>query len=379
MDPRIEEAVEEILKRGRRRGFVTVAEVQQELEDAEVSGSAFEHVMETVGRSGVKVVEDGADRYELPADQAMVLLEDSVTMYLNEIGRYSLLTTQQEVELAMAMEAGRKAESRLAALEAGEAHSVKERMLLTRTVRKGEEAAQRLIESNLRLVVAVVKRYLGNGMPLLDLIQEGNLGLIEAVERFDYRKGFKFSTYGTWWIRQKVTRALADKGRTIRVPSHMVETIYQLTSARRRLFQELGRDPTTEEVALEIDLSPARVVEISKLSQDPVSLETPVGEKDGSTLGDFVPDRRAEVEVEAASLNLLQEYVAMVLNGLTERERRLILLRFGLGDGQPYSLDELSGHFGVTKERIRQLEMRALVKLRNHSDRRRLEGYIREA
>ena len=378
MDPRVEKAVDGLLARGRRRGFLTTAEVQQELEEAKASGPAFEHAVEAARREGIDVMEGGADRYEPDPRRTMVLLEDSVTMYLNEIGRYPLLTPRQEVDLAVAAESGRKAAARLAELEAGEAHSVKERMTLARAVRRGEEAARRLVESNLRLVVSVVKRYAGNGLPLLDLIQEGNIGLMEAVEKFDHRKGFRFATYGGWWIRQKVARAVADKGRAIRVPTHMVETIYQLNSARRHLHQELGRDPTAEEVALEMDLPPARVVEITKLAQDPVSLDVPVGEEKESTLGDFVPDRGADA-ADKASLRLLQEYVALVLDGLTERERRLVLLRFGLEGGRAFSLDELSRHFGLTKERIRQMERRALVKLRNHGDRRRLEGYLREA
>ena len=372
------EAVDSLLARGRRRGFLTTAEMQQELEDAEAGGPAFEQAVNAARREGIEVVEGGADRYEPSTGRAKVLLEDSVTMYMNEIGRYPLLTPRQEVDLAVAAEAGRKAAARLAELEGGEEHSVKERLALTRAVRRGEEASRRMVQSNLRLVVSVVKRYLGYGLPFLDLIQEGNIGLMEAVERFDHRKGFRFATYGSWWIRQKVSRALADKGRAIRVPSHLVESIHKLNRERRRLHQELGRDPTAEEVALEMELPPARVVELIKLAQDPVSLDVPVGEEKDSTLGDFVPDRRAGAGEEAA-LQLLQEYVALVLDGLTERERDLVLLRFGLGGGRAFSLDELSKHFGLTKERIRQIERRALVKLRSHGDRRRLEGYLWEA
>ena len=380
MNPRVEAAIDELLTRAGRRGFVTMAEFQQELEEAEAPGSAFDEALEVARKQGLTVREDGDDFLDsLPVDEGVTALSDPVSMYLRQIGRVPLLTAQQEVELAMAVEAGRLAEAKLARSGSRPgSRSSDEVARLTRAVRTGERAEKRLTEANLRLVVSIAKRYVGNGMPLLDLIQEGNLGLMKGVEKFDYRKGFRFSTYATWWIRQAVSRALADQSRTIRVPVHLVETIYNLSKVQRRLFQELGREPTIEEIAHEIDLTPGRVLELSRISQGTVSLETPVSDKGETTLGDFVPDRAADVAVEEAAFKLLQEYVALALEGLGERERQIILMRFGLEDGRARTLGELSAHFSVTRERIRQLETRALYKLRRNSESRRLESYLRD-
>ncbi|NIA24542.1 MAG: RNA polymerase sigma factor RpoD [Gammaproteobacteria bacterium] len=301
-------------------------------------------------------------------------VSDPVRMYLREIGRVALLTPQQEVELAMLLEAGRRAAEQLESESLS--LSTEDRAILERDRRRGDSAQQRLVEANLRLVVSIAKRYVGRGMPLLDLIQEGNLGLMRAVEKFDYRKGFKFSTYATWWIRQSVTRALADQGRTIRVPVHMVETINKLAYAQRRLLQELGREPTIAEIAAELEVDPDRVSELRRIAQDPVSLETPLGEEDDSTLGDFVQDPEADVPVEAAAFKLLQEYVAHALEELNERERQVIVMRFGLEDGRVRTLEEVGKHFSVTRERIRQLETKALAKLRHPARSKRLEGFL---
>ncbi len=380
MDPRVDLAIDELLTRGRRRGFVTMAEFQQELVEADAPGAAFDHAIEVARSRGLTIREDGIDDLHAPiGDGSMPGLSDPVTMYLCQIGRVALLTSQQEVELAMAVEAGLRAGARLSAQGGGLPElSEKETFRLTRAVGEGERAGKRLVEANLRLVVSIAKRYVGNGMPLLDLIQEGNLGLMKSVEKFDYRKGYRFSTYATWWIRQSVSRALADQSRTIRVPAHLGETIYQLSAAQLRLFQQLGREPTIEEVAGEIDLTRSRALEISRISQGILSLEAPVSEGGDQTLGDFVPDRGAEVAVEQAAFQLLQEYVALALEGLTERERQIILMRFGLKDGRVCTLSELGDHFGVTRERIRQLEVRALHKLRGNRESRRLESFLRD-
>jgi RNA polymerase primary sigma factor len=298
-------------------------------------------------------------------------------MYLQEIGRVPLLDTQQEVELSMHMEAGRRAAEKLS--EAGEDLAPEERIILERTRRQGDAAQRRLVEANLRLVVSIAKKYVGRGMPLLDLVQEGNLGLMRAVEKFDYRKGFKFSTYASWWIRQAVTRALADQGRTIRVPVHMVETINKLAAVQRNLSQELGREPSIEEVASDLELEPSKVTELRRIAMDPLSLETPLGEEDDSTLGDFVEDTEAEAPVTAASFKLLQEYLRIVLEELNERERQVLVMRFGLADGKIHTLEEVGRHFKVTRERIRQLETKALAKLRQPSRARKLEGYLGDA
>ena len=312
-------------------------------------------------------------------DEERISLSDPVRMYLQEIGRYRLLTTQEEVELAMRVEAGNRAREQLADPEAGNDDlSLEDRAILDREVRQGARAQKQLVESNLRLVVSIAKKYVGRGMALLDLIQEGNLGLMRAVEKFDYRKGFKFSTYATWWIRQAVTRSLADQARTIRVPVHMVETINKLAQIQRTLLQELGREPTIEEIAFELEVAPDRVTELRQIAQDPVSLETPLGEEEDSTLGDFVEDTEAVVPVEAAAFKLLQEYMGRALEDLNERERTVLVMRYGLDEGAPRTLEEVGGHFEVTRERIRQLETKALAKLRHPARSKRLEGFLDE-
>jgi RNA polymerase primary sigma factor len=291
-------------------------------------------------------------------------LDDPVRMYLREIGRVPLLSAEEEVRLARRMERGRIEQLK----PAGDRDY--------RFVEDGEEAQRRLTEANLRLVVSVAKKYIGRGMSLLDLIQEGNIGLIRAVEKFDYTKGYKFSTYATWWIRQAITRAIADQARTIRIPVHMVETINRLIRISRRLLQELGREPTSEEIAEQMEISPEKVREIIKVSQEPVSLETPIGEEDDSHLGDFIEDHTALAPADAASHQLLKEQVEDVLDSLTERERKVLQLRFGLDDGRSRTLEEVGKEFHVTRERIRQIEAKALRKLRHPSRSRKLKDYL---
>ncbi len=307
----------------------------------------------------------------------VMLTGDPVRMYLKEIGKVDLLTASEEVDLAMKIEAGLEATEKLEASEAGELELTRSEMRrLTRIENVGLEAKQALISANLRLVVSIAKRYVGRGMLFLDLIQEGNLGLIRAVEKFDYQKGFKFSTYATWWIRQAITRAIADQARTIRIPVHMVETINKLVRVQRQLLQDLGRDPTPEEIGAEMDMSADRVREIQKISQEPVSLETPIGEEEDSQLGDFIEDSQAIVPPDAASFSMLQEQLTQVLDSLADRERKVIELRFGLVDGHPRTLEEVGREFGVTRERIRQIESKTLAKLRHPSRSSKLKDYI---
>ena len=306
-----------------------------------------------------------------------MLTGDPVRMYLKEIGKVDLLTASEEVDLAMKIEAGLEATEKLEAAEAGELELTRTEMRrLTRIENVGLEAKQALISANLRLVVSIAKRYVGRGMLFLDLIQEGNLGLIRAVEKFDYQKGFKFSTYATWWIRQAITRAIADQARTIRIPVHMVETINKLVRVQRQLLQDLGRDPTPEEIGAEMDMSADRVREIQKISQEPVSLETPIGEEEDSQLGDFIEDSQAIVPPDAASFSMLQEQLTQVLDSLADRERKVIELRFGLVDGHPRTLEEVGREFGVTRERIRQIESKTLAKLRHPSRSSKLKDYL---
>ena len=299
-------------------------------------------------------MEDDGDEEELNVDDLEasvpegIGLGDPVRMYLKEIGKVPLLSSEEEIELAKRMELG------------------------------DEEAKKKLAEANLRLVVSIAKRYVGRGMQFLDLIQEGNLGLIKAVEKFDYRKGYKFSTYATWWIRQAITRAIADQARTIRIPVHMVETINRLVRTQRQLMQTLGREPSPEEIAKAMELPVDRVREIMKISQDPVSLETPVGEEDDSHLGDFIQDDQVEIPADAATFTLLHEQLMEVLDTLTEREQKVLRLRFGLDDGRPRTLEEVGREFNVTRERIRQIEAKALRKLRHPSRSKKLKDYLDE-
>ncbi|WP_308000991.1 RNA polymerase sigma factor RpoD [uncultured Parolsenella sp.] len=313
-------------------------------------------------------------------DAATVMLTgDPVRMYLKEIGKVDLLTAAEEVHLAMKIEAGTDAAEKLEAHERGELELSRVQLRrLNRIEQVGLEAKQALISANLRLVVSIAKRYVGRGMLFLDLIQEGNLGLIRAVEKFDYTKGFKFSTYATWWIRQAITRAIADQARTIRIPVHMVETINKLVRVQRQLLQDLGRDPTPEEIGEEMGMSAERVREIQKISQEPVSLETPIGEEEDSQLGDFIEDAQAVAPPEAASDSMLREQLDQVLDGLADRERKVIKLRFGLEDGHPRTLEEVGREFGVTRERIRQIESKTLAKLRHPSRSGKLKDYMEE-
>ncbi|CCX89003.1 rNA polymerase sigma factor [Clostridium sp. CAG:590] len=301
-------------------------------------------------------------------------IEDPVRMYLKEIGKVPLLSAEEEIELAQKMEAGEMAKSQLE--EAGDDLDDEAKKELQKLVAQGDYAKKKLAEANLRLVVSIAKRYVGRGMLFLDLIQEGNLGLIKAVEKFDYRKGYKFSTYATWWIRQAITRAIADQARTIRIPVHMVETINKLIRVSRQLLQELGREPTPEEIAEEMDIPVERVREILKISQEPVSLETPIGEEEDSHLGDFIQDENVPVPADAAAFTLLKEQLVEVLSTLTEREQKVLRLRFGLDDGRARTLEEVGKVFNVTRERIRQIEAKALRKLRHPSRSRKLRDYL---
>ncbi len=314
------------------------------------------------------------------SDSSTVMLTgDPVRMYLKEIGKVDLLTASEEVNLAMKIEAGTEAAEKLEAAENGEIELTRaEQRRLMRVESVGLDAKQQLISANLRLVVSIAKRYVGRGMLFLDLIQEGNLGLIRAVEKFDYTKGFKFSTYATWWIRQAITRAIADQARTIRIPVHMVETINKLIRVQRQLLQDLGRDPTPEEIGAEMGMSPDRVREIQKISQEPVSLETPIGEEEDSQLGDFIEDSSAVAPPEAASDSMLREQLEQVLDSLADRERKVIKFRFGLEDGHPRTLEEVGREFGVTRERIRQIESKTLAKLRHPSRSGRLKDYMED-
>ena len=313
-----------------------------------------------------------------------VSIEDPVRMYLKEIGKVPLLSAEEEIELAKNMEAGAVAKEKIAILKSREENATEEELAeikeeiknLQKDLDAGDEAKKRLAEANLRLVVSIAKRYVGRGMLFLDLIQDGNLGLINAVEKFDYRKGYKFSTYATWWIRQAITRAIADQARTIRIPVHMVETINKLIRVSRQLLQELGREPSPEEIAAEMNMPVERVREILKISQEPVSLETPIGEEEDSHLGDFIQDDNVPVPADAAAFTLLKEQLEEVLGTLTEREQKVLTLRFGLEDGRARTLEEVGKEFNVTRERIRQIEAKALRKLRHPSRSRKLKDYL---
>ena len=364
------ESVQALIQKGKKKGTLTYSEIMDALQGVELSADQIDEVYQQLGRMGIDVVpEPGEVELDLKKDKDEELVEDvdedideeaevdlsvpegvgiddPVRMYLKEIGRVPLLSAEEEILLAQRMELGE------------------------------EEAKRRLAEANLRLVVSIAKRYVGRGMLFLDLIQEGNLGLIKAVEKFDYTKGYKFSTYATWWIRQAITRAIADQARTIRIPVHMVETINKLIRVSRQLLQELGREPAPEEIAEVMDIPVERVREIMKIAQEPVSLETPIGEEEDSHLGDFIPDDDAPAPAEAASFILLKEQLEEVLETLTPREEKVLRLRFGLDDGRTRTLEEVGQEFGVTRERIRQIEAKALRKLRHPSRSKKLKDYL---
>jgi RNA polymerase primary sigma factor len=374
-----------LVERGREAGFVTSDDVTAAMVDAELPAERLDEVLTMVGAAGLEVIEavddsEGAEeREEALRREAEELAartsstSDPVRMYLKEIGRVPLLTAEQEVDLATRIEAGLFAAEKLASGEPLDEDTVRD---LRWIEADGVRAKRGLVEANLRLVVSIAKRYVGRGMLFLDLIQEGNLGLIRAVEKFDYTKGYKFSTYATWWIRQAITRAIADQARTIRIPVHMVETINKLVRTSRTLLQQLGREPTPEEIGAEMDLSPEKVREIQKLSQEPVSLDTPIGEEDDSHLGDFIEDSDAVVPLDAASFLLMQEQLTLVLGSLSERETKVIEMRFGLLDGRARTLEEVGQEFGVTRERIRQIESKTLSKLRHPSRSQKLRDYL---
>ena len=359
----------------RVRGLITVArkkknileyqEVNDYFADMKLNEEQFDRLLELLEQSGVDVLRITSEEDDIPDEEILlseedevdmenidlsvpdgISIEDPVRMYLKEIGKVPLLSAEEEIELAQRMEDG------------------------------DEDAKKRLAEANLRLVVSIAKRYVGRGMLFLDLIQEGNLGLIKAVEKFDYRKGYKFSTYATWWIRQAITRAIADQARTIRIPVHMVETINKLIRVSRQLLQELGREPTPEEIAEEMNMPVERVREILKISQEPVSLETPIGEEEDSHLGDFIQDDNVPVPADAAAFSLLKEQLNEVLGTLTEREQKVLRLRFGLDDGRARTLEEVGKEFNVTRERIRQIEAKALRKLRNPVRSKRIRDFL---
>jgi RNA polymerase primary sigma factor len=365
----LEEMIKRLIERGKKRKSVTWDEVNAIFEntDEESNSEKMDDVLAELETLGIAVVDEQTkeEKREAEGDDALpagLSLDDPVRMYLKEIGRVPLLSMEDEKTLAMA-------------IEAGEMEAAKNGAADSRVIQEGEQAKRQLTEANLRLVVSIAKKYVGRGMLFLDLIQEGNLGLIRAVEKFDYRKGYKFSTYATWWIRQAITRALADQARTIRIPVHMVETINRLIKISRQLLQELGRDPSVEEIANEMGLTPEKVREVIKISQEPISLETPIGEEEDSHLGDFIEDQEAVAPAEAASVMLLKEKMADVLRNLTDRERKVLVLRFGLEDGHQRTLEEVGQEFGVTRERIRQIEAKALRKLRHPSRGKALKDY----
>jgi RNA polymerase primary sigma factor len=380
--------VRDLVAKGKERGFLTNEEVIEALAPVDVSAEQMDNILQHLQDENIEVVEmvDELDAEEFARearsarDEELALkapTNDPVRMYLKEIGKVPLLTAEQEVILAKAIDEGEAATAEIdKATDNGRKLTAARLRELQRIERHGQLAKRKLIEANLRLVVSIAKRYVGRGMLFLDLIQEGNLGLIRAVEKFDYNKGFKFSTYATWWIRQAITRAIADQARTIRIPVHMVETINKLIRIQRQLLQDLGREPTPEEIGREMEFSPEKVREILKVSQEPVSLETPIGEEEDSHLGDFIEDSDAVVPVDAASFILLQEQLDSVLHTLSEREKKVIQLRFGLTDGHPRTLEEVGREFGVTRERIRQIESKTLSKLRHPSRSQKLRDYL---
>ncbi|MCW2606036.1 MAG: polymerase, sigma 70 subunit, RpoD subfamily [Frankiales bacterium] len=354
----LQAALATLLERARVEGSVSAEDVGAALVAAEVPPEELDAALTALGAAGVEVREDEPDE-AAPVEHEAGPSSDPVRLYLREIGRVPLLTAEQEVDVAKRIEAGL-----FAAERADTCTDPVLRAELLLLAADGVRAKAGLVEANLRLVVSIAKRYVGRGMPFLDLVQEGNLGLIRAVEKFDYARGFKFSTYATWWIRQAVTRALADQGRTIRIPVHLVETINKLVRVQRTLLQTLGRNPTPEEIGAEMDLPPAKVLDLQKIAQEPVSLETPIGTEDDAHLGDMIEDSDAVVPGEAVTFLLLQEQIARVLHGLSPREQEVLALRYGLRDGKTHTLEEVGRAFGVTRERIRQIESKTLAKLR---------------
>ncbi len=372
--------VTELVSRARENGTVALADLNAAFDRCELVPEVIDDVMRMLAEDGVEIVDSGPEdadeprRGEDPARLRRSGTSDLVRIYLREIGKVPLLTAHDEVELAKAIEAGLFAREMqhgsCAMVGAGPSGAE-----LAVIADQGDRARQRLIEANLRLVVSIAKRYIGRGMVFLDLIQEGNLGLIRAVEKFDYAKGYKFSTYATWWIRQAITRAIADQARTIRIPVHMVETINKMARVQRQLHQDLGREPTPAEVAEEMGIPADRVAEIQRIAQEPVSLQAPIGEED-SDLGDFIEDTDAVVPMEAAAFIMLQDQLTEILDTLSGREQKIIQLRFGLTDGHPRTLEEVGREFGVTRERIRQIESKTLAKLRHPSRAQLLRGYL---
>ncbi|WP_376778025.1 RNA polymerase sigma factor RpoD [Inconstantimicrobium mannanitabidum] len=343
--------VKRLIDKGKKSGTLTYKEIMSELEEIDINPEHIEKIYEVLESLGIEIIGDIAANEEVQEELDIsipegIAIDDPVRMYLKEIGKVPLLSSEEEIVLAEKIEEGDQA------------------------------AKKKLAEANLRLVVSIAKRYVGRGMMFLDLIQEGNLGLIKAVEKFDYRKGFKFSTYATWWIRQAITRAIADQARTIRIPVHMVETINKLIRVQRQLIQELGRDPLPEELSKHLDMPVEKVREILKIAQEPVSLETPIGEEEDSHLGDFIPDDDALAPAEAAAFTMLKEQLINVLDTLTPREEKVLRLRFGLDDGRARTLEEVGKEFNVTRERIRQIEAKALRKLRHPSRSKKLKDYL---
>jgi len=396
------EKLVELIERGKKKGKLSAGELMDVLENLDLETEQMDRIYDTLENLGIDTVGEDylpelpdevppvEELEEMPEEEIVdpntlvdsFSIDDPVRMYLKEIGKVNLLTPDEEIELAQDMGSGDAAKAQLAELaelrQAGEEVVItpEDEKELKRLAKRGEAAKQRLAEANLRLVVSIAKRYVGRGMLFLDLIQEGNLGLIKAVEKFDYTKGYKFSTYATWWIRQAITRAIADQARTIRIPVHMVETINKVIRVNRQLLQELGHDPTPEETAAEMNMPVDKVREILKIAQEPVSLETPIGEEEDSHLGDFIPDEDASEPSEAASFTLLKEQLVDVLGTLTPREEKVLKLRFGIEDGRTRTLEEVGKEFNVTRERIRQIEAKALRKLRHPSRSKKLKDFL---
>ena len=381
-------AVRELVETGKRNGNkLTAREINDAIEEKGIDLEDVDKLYELLERNGIEIVdepdpdadsftltEDSVDQFESALSAEGVAIDDPVKVYLKEIGRVPLLTSEEEIQLAKDILLGSEAAASLK--EGGDSLDADTAAELKKAVAAGDKAKRRLSEANLRLVVSIAKRYVGRGMQFLDLIQEGNLGLIKAVDKFDHTKGFKFSTYATWWIRQAITRAIADQARTIRIPVHMVETINKVKKVSSQLLHENGHEPTADEIAQELDMPVDKVREIMRVAQEPVSLETPIGEEEDSHLGDFIPDEDAPVPAEAASHTLLKEQLGSVLKTLTPREAKVLSLRFGLDDGRPRTLEEVGKEFNVTRERIRQIEAKALRKLRHPSRSKKLRDFL---